>query len=180
MPIKPENRSRYPANWTEIRAAILERAGHRCEYRDLHGYRCRAQQYAVGHWRESVLWRLPQGFDHLQRRDRQWTPLEGNRPLSTAADNQFWNAGEGRGAYSEHWSHKEATAFVARYWDRHDEDRPTIVVLTIAHLDHQPENCTPENLRALCQRHHLAHDHAHHRANAQATRRAKARTLEMF
>lgn len=31
MPIKPENKSRYPANWLEIRAAILERAEHRCE-----------------------------------------------------------------------------------------------------------------------------------------------------
>lgn len=31
MPIKPWNRHRYPANWAEIRAAILQRAGHRCE-----------------------------------------------------------------------------------------------------------------------------------------------------
>jgi len=30
------------------------------------------------------------------------------------------------------------------------------------------------------QRHHLAYDHDHHRANAQATRRAKAGTLELF
>jgi 5-methylcytosine-specific restriction endonuclease McrA len=26
VPVRPENRGRYPANWTEIRAAILERA----------------------------------------------------------------------------------------------------------------------------------------------------------
>lgn len=38
----------------------------------------------------------------------------------------------------------------------------------------------PSNLAAMCQRHHLAYDHNHHRANAQATRRAKAGTLEMF
>lgn len=31
MPIKPENKKRYPKNWKEIRAHILERAGHRCE-----------------------------------------------------------------------------------------------------------------------------------------------------
>lgn len=31
MPIKPENRLRYPANWPEVRAAILARAGNRCE-----------------------------------------------------------------------------------------------------------------------------------------------------
>jgi hypothetical protein len=31
MPIKPENRALYPANWGEIRAAVLARAGYRCE-----------------------------------------------------------------------------------------------------------------------------------------------------
>ncbi|MCW3657580.1 hypothetical protein K6L27_05280 [Burkholderia cenocepacia] len=31
MPIKPENRGRYPANWPEIRARILARAGNCCE-----------------------------------------------------------------------------------------------------------------------------------------------------
>jgi len=35
-------------------------------------------------------------------------------------------------------------------------------VLTIAHLDHTPENCDPDNLRALCQRCHLRYDQAHH------------------
>ena len=32
MPIKPENQKRYPANWREIRAAILDRTSHRCEF----------------------------------------------------------------------------------------------------------------------------------------------------
>ena len=32
MPIRPENRKRYPKNWPAIRAAILERAAHRCEF----------------------------------------------------------------------------------------------------------------------------------------------------
>ena len=31
MPIKPENRKRYPTHWTDIRAAILQRAGNACE-----------------------------------------------------------------------------------------------------------------------------------------------------
>lgn len=31
MPIRPENRARYPANWRDIRAAILARAGNQCE-----------------------------------------------------------------------------------------------------------------------------------------------------
>jgi len=46
------------------------------------------------------------------------------------------------------------------------------VVLTTAHLDHQPENCGDENLRALCQRCHLAYDADHHAETRAATRRA--------
>ena len=34
----------------------------------------------------------------------------------------------------------------------------SIVVLTIAHLDHTPENCQPDNLRAWCQLCHLTYD----------------------
>ena len=37
-----------------------------------------------------------------------------------------------------------------------DDSKP--VVLTIAHLDHTPENNDPENLRAMCQRCHLRYD----------------------
>ena len=31
VPIRPENRFRYPVNWHEIRIAILNRARHQCE-----------------------------------------------------------------------------------------------------------------------------------------------------
>ena len=31
MPIRPELRPRYPANWSELRARILARSGNRCE-----------------------------------------------------------------------------------------------------------------------------------------------------
>lgn len=54
------------------------------------------------------------------------------------------------------------------------------VVLTVAHLDHTPENCDDDNLRHLCQRCHLAYDHDHHRANARRTRRARLGNLELF
>ena len=36
------------------------------------------------------------------------------------------------------------------------------VVLTVAHLDHNPSNCDYSNLRALCQRCHLRYDAKHH------------------
>lgn len=54
------------------------------------------------------------------------------------------------------------------------------IVLTIAHLDHQPENCTPANLRAWCQRCHLLHDAKHHAQSAYATRREGRAVAELF
>lgn len=155
MPIKPENRARYPADWPQIREAILLRAGHRCEHSDAPGHRCAARHRALGYWRQGELWRLPVGCEQLQRRIWRFEPLPQtlrdsgvDRPMTIAS--------------------AEGPLKIIR------------VILTIAHLDHQPENCDPANLRALCQRHHLAHDHEHHRANSQATRRAKAGTLELF
>lgn len=47
------------------------------------------------------------------------------------------------------------------------------IVLTVAHLDHTPENCVDENLKALCQRCHLTYDAKHHAQNAARTRRSK-------
>ena len=35
------------------------------------------------------------------------------------------------------------------------------IVLTVAHLDHTPENCSLDNLRALCQRCHNRYDEEH-------------------
>jgi len=41
--------------------------------------------------------------------------------------------------------------------------RTTYVVLACAHLNHDPADSSPTNLRALCQRCHLLHDAAEHR-----------------
>lgn len=58
------------------------------------------------------------------------------------------------------------------------------VVLTVAHLDHQPENCADENLRAMCQRCHLGYDRDHHAFNVRQTmsrrRLQAAGNLELF
>ena len=32
MPIKPENKDKYPDNWPEIRARVRKRAGDKCEW----------------------------------------------------------------------------------------------------------------------------------------------------
>ena len=47
------------------------------------------------------------------------------------------------------------------------------VVLTVAHLNHDPTDNRPENLRAMCQRCHNRYDKPHRTANAAATRHKK-------
>lgn len=134
MPIKPENRARYPADWPAIRERILRRAGHRCEHPG-----CRARHLELGYWRGD-----------------EWVRM----PLA------LWDAGARRGSLIGC-----ADGSVIRI---------IRIVLTVAHLDHVPENCADENLRAWCQRHHLAYDAEHHAVTAYATRRARAQTLELF
>lgn len=51
------------------------------------------------------------------------------------------------------------------------------VVLTVAHLDHTPENCGDDNLLAGCQRCHNRYDREHRNG----TRRAKiVKPMELF
>lgn len=45
------------------------------------------------------------------------------------------------------------------------------VVLTVAHLNHDPMDCRDENLKAMCQRCHLRYDAPLHRRHAALTRR---------
>lgn len=147
MPIRPENRARYPRDWPAIRDRILRRAQMRCEHPG-----CCARQYDVGYWRQQA---------------GEWCWFEFGRNWPTyAAAKQF-------GA-EKHFD---------RYGDGPTppgEPRIVVIVLTIAHLDHTPENCDPANLRALCQRHHLALDAEHHKETAYATRRAAALTADLF
>jgi hypothetical protein len=51
--------------------------------------------------------------------------------------------------------------------------REVVIVLTVAHLDHDITNNEPGNLAALCQWHHLRLDAEQHRVSAAATRRRK-------
>jgi hypothetical protein len=51
-----------------------------------------------------------------------------------------------------------------------DECHPIKVILTVAHLNHEPSDVRDENLLAACQRCHLRYDSATHRVNAAATR----------
>ena len=161
MPIKPENRNRYPAQWPEIRLQILERAHWRCEHPE-----CGAHQYAIGRW---------------QLKDDgspRWEPIKGNTPATTQQDRTMHRAGVGQDSAGNPWTYAAARAFLKEYaWE---DPQPIIIVLTVAHLNHRPEDCRPENLKAWCQRHHLAYDLEHHQQNAQTTRRSRKAIGELF
>jgi len=54
------------------------------------------------------------------------------------------------------------------------------VVLTTAHLNHDPRDNRDENLKALCQRCHNRYDQSHRQRNAALMRRAQKQTGELF
>jgi hypothetical protein len=56
----------------------------------------------------------------------------------------------------------------------------SVVVLTTAHLDHTPERCEDENLKAMCQGCHLHYDREHHAQTAYRTRREGLAVNDMF
>ncbi|MDN7488528.1 hypothetical protein QZM35_12540 [Burkholderia sp. AU45274] len=139
MPIKPENRGRYPENWPEIRARILARAGNCCE-------QCRVANGDI------IVRGIEKDAGTFQR-------FEGDGEVYAADDGHLLG-------------YCKASEYCGNRWTR--------VVLTIAHLDHVPEHCDDANLKALCQRCHLAYDAEHHRANAAATRRARKAIGDLF
>ena len=54
------------------------------------------------------------------------------------------------------------------------------VVLTVAHLNHDPADCRRDNLRAMCQRCHLAYDRELHAATRAQTRATAAGLVPLF
>lgn len=107
MPIRPENKARYPKDWKAISKQVREDADQCCEgsptYPD-----CRAEN----------------GKPH---------PETGSK-----------------------------------------------VVLTVAHLDHQPENCERSNLKAWCQRCHNTYDMPMRREGILQRARANAACADLF
>lgn len=107
MPIRPENRDRYPADWPEISARIrFVRADGRCE--------CDGRCGRPG--------------EHLDS-DGRCRNLHGHVAFGTGS----------------------------------------AVVLTTAHLNHRPEDCSDANLMAMCQGCHLHYDRDHHAETRRAS-----------
>jgi hypothetical protein len=57
------------------------------------------------------------------------------------------------------------------------QKKPTKFTLTVAHLDHNPQNCDRANLKAMCAPCHLRYDAVLHAKNARATRAKKQKSL---
>jgi DnaJ-class molecular chaperone len=113
MPIRPENRARYPKDWKAISERIrFKRAKSRCECTGEcgadHGRRCKARN----------------GAPHPETLSK--------------------------------------------------------VVLTVAHLDHIPENCGDDNLKAMCQRCHNKYDAPKRRAGIVERQRLQMADGDLF
>ena len=61
-----------------------------------------------------------------------------------------------------------------------DRLRVTRVILAAAHLDHDPANSAPANLKSLCQQCHLIHDRPYHLAQRWLTYRMRWAIGDLF
>jgi hypothetical protein len=85
------------------------------------------------------------------------------RSIDQLADGRWWDAKleMWRDDAGEEADWPDVEAYAARSTKR--------IVLSTAHLDHDPTNSSAGNLRALCQRCHLRHDRPEHRRRIRLT-----------
>lgn len=134
MPIRPENKGFYPANWkSEIVPMVRARSGNQCE-------QCGVKNLAM----------------IVRAKGRNWYRYVVSLDTFTL----------GAVTYSTD-SGEEVGGNTTANWHN-----PIKVILTVAHLDHDPRNNDPANLRHLCQLHHNQHDAAH-RAESRKNNRGK-------
>ena len=118
MPIRPENRSRYPKDWPQIRERIRKRSGNSCECTGQCGIHHATPNGRCDRWHLQIL--------YLAEKD-------------------------------------------------------VTVILTVAHLDHQPEHNDDANLLHMCQGCcHNRYDMPMRRAGIQARKRAAQATGDLF
>jgi 5-methylcytosine-specific restriction endonuclease McrA len=87
-------------------------------------------------------------------------------PMNRANYPKDWNQISLRIRERDHWRCK----FCGAENRKPHPKTGSIVVLTVAHLDHDTQNNSDENLAALCQKCHLTYDGQHHAKNARKTR----------
>lgn len=121
MPIRPENRARYPKNWkSEIVPRIRARSGNRCE--------CTGQC----------------GRSHFYAYDVTTNRCDARNGMPI------------------------------------DDITGPCIVLTVAHLNHTPEDCRDENLLHMCQKCHNRYDAPVRAAGIKARRKAQNACGDLF
>lgn len=143
MPIRDENKARYPDDWKMISRSVRGVAGNVCQ--------------ACGVENGRLIYR---GSHEL-------------RPAWRYADDPVFMPSR---------CPFDGSDIPGTTWDDFDKakGKPVKVVLTVAHLDHQPENCDPSNLRAWCQRCHNAYDAPMRRAGISARSKARLAMKDLF
>ncbi len=85
----------------------------------------------------------------------------------------------GRACYRCEFLTDDGERCTARHGQRHPFTG-AIVVLTVAHLNHNESDCREENLRTGCQLHHNRYDLKHRLESRQRRRRSEKQTMELF
>lgn len=103
-----------------------------------------------------------------------------NHELGGRAPDGTWHKAQpiGTGARGLQWPQAGDFAWCLGY--RSSMLRIVRIVLTVAHLNHTPEDCRPENLRAWCQRCHNRYDAAERRKGIQQRARAARASGDLF
>lgn len=141
MPIKPENKKLYPDNWTIIRDRIRKRAKDRCE-------NCGVHDHSIGY-------RDDEG---------NFIPASGNLLQE--------DYGSGIDPMTGGLLDVKHAKEIAKFHTETDElgNKYIVIICTTAHLDHDPQNCTNENLRFWCQKCHNSYDSHHRKETRRNTR----------
>lgn len=132
MPIRPENKARYPKDWRAISQRIRRRARDRCE--------CKGECGLRHHRINGRQIDLPPSLQAKGTRAFRCTAVNGELHPVTKSK----------------------------------------VILTVAHLNHQPEDCADRNLKAWCQRCHNCYDAPTRAAGIKARRKAERALADLF
>ena len=111
---------------------------------------------------------MPISKENAKRYPKNWKEISASIKERSGGRCECWNE---CGLHSDH-----------RCIERHGKEAwfaKGKVVLTVAHLDHTPENCDPSNLKAMCQRCHNRYDQPIRRIHANETNRKKRGIIEM-
>lgn len=150
MPIRPENKNRYPKNWkSEVVPRIRARSGNRCE--------CTGQ-CGIKH---------DESFCNGLDGDQPGRCGIANGDVSYMINGRWQVCLESEAGLE--MERRDGKVY-----------RAVRIVLTVMHLDHTPENCADENLLHACQGCHNRYDAPMRRKGIQDRARAERASGDLF